>query len=114
MNLIRLVPAKGSGAPEKKTRNAFRIFPPLARKDRRLFLLFLFFYVGGVMQLLVNGAKEQCAKDATLAELIGHKKLRKDSLVVELNGAIIKQELWATTRLKDGDQLELLSFVGGG
>ncbi|MDO5675468.1 MAG: sulfur carrier protein ThiS [bacterium] len=65
------------------------------------------------MLLKVNGVEEECA-DTNLAELVAAKGLRRDSLVVELNGSIIKQELWQTTGLHDGDQVELLNFVGGG
>ena len=35
-------------------------------------------------------------------------------VVAELNRQIIPGEVFATTVLKDGDTLELLSFVGGG
>lgn len=65
------------------------------------------------MLLVVNGVEEQCA-GATLADLVISKELHAGSLVVELNGMIIKQEHWQTTGLQDGDQVELLNFVGGG
>ncbi|NLZ17716.1 MAG: sulfur carrier protein ThiS [Desulfobulbaceae bacterium] len=65
------------------------------------------------MHLILNGNTEECAC-TTLAELIDHKGLHKEALIVELNGAIIKQEQWPATTLQDGDQLELLNFVGGG
>ncbi len=65
------------------------------------------------MQLIVNGIKET-GMGATLADLVAAKKLSKESLVVELNGLIIKEEHWAHATLKDGDQVELLNFVGGG
>lgn len=65
------------------------------------------------MQLIVNGKEERCTS-STLAELIEHKGLRRESLVVEVNGAIIRQEQWAATGLQDGDRVELLNFVGGG
>ena len=64
------------------------------------------------MLLVVNGVEEQCAC-STLAGLVSAKGLRTGSLV-ELNGMIIKQEHWQTTGLQDGDQVELLNFVGGG
>jgi sulfur carrier protein len=42
------------------------------------------------------------------------KGLNPEARVGELNQQIIKQERWQPTELKDGDRLELLSFVGGG
>jgi len=65
------------------------------------------------MEIIVNGIKES-TEPCTLAELISGKALNAGALVVELNQHIIKQEHWPTTALKDGDHLELLSFVGGG
>lgn len=65
------------------------------------------------MHLVINGSEEQ-SDSATLADLIDRKGLRRDSLVVELNGAIVKQQQWAATTLQDGDRVELLNFVGGG
>ena len=65
------------------------------------------------MRLQVNGVEEECAC-ATLAELVAAKGLAAGSLVLELNGMIIRQEHWQVTALHDGDQVELLNFVGGG
>ncbi|MGD9949078.1 MAG: sulfur carrier protein ThiS [Desulfobulbus sp.] len=65
------------------------------------------------MQIFVNGIKEN-TESCNLAQLIAGKGLDSGALVVELNQQIIKQEHWPTTALKDGDSLELLSFVGGG
>lgn len=65
------------------------------------------------MDLVINGQREICP-GGTIAGLVAGKGLTPESLVVELNGAIIKQEHWPRVQLKDGDALELLSFVGGG
>ena len=65
------------------------------------------------MHLVINGSEERW-DSATLADLIDRKGLRRDSLVVELNGAIVRQQQWAATTLQDGDRVELLNFVGGG
>lgn len=35
-------------------------------------------------------------------------------VISELNGTIIPCDQWAKTSLKDGDALELVTFVGGG
>ena len=65
------------------------------------------------MRLIINGGEEDCAAP-TLDALVTAKGLRRESLVIELNGAIIKQEHWQSTGLADGDRVELLNFVGGG
>ncbi len=65
------------------------------------------------MEIVVNGIKET-GESCSLAQLVERKGLHPGALVVELNQRIIKQEQWSQTQLTDGDQLELLSFVGGG
>ena len=65
------------------------------------------------MELIVNG-EQQSVQVGTIAELVAHKGLEPQSLIVELNRNIIKQEQWSSVQLKAGDRLELLSFVGGG
>ena len=61
----------------------------------------------------INGSDQRMPR-CTLAELIHQKSLVAASLVVEYNGAIIKQAAWREVTLNQGDVLELLNFVGGG
>jgi len=65
------------------------------------------------MQLIVNGRDEDSTA-RTIAELVHQKDLNADRLVVEHNMNIVKQDQWPYVRLRDGDTVELLSFVGGG
>jgi thiamine biosynthesis protein ThiS len=65
------------------------------------------------MEIKVNGQNKSVAA-ATIEELIHELDLSKESLVVEHNGHIIKQQYYASTTLRPSDVLELLNFVGGG
>ncbi len=65
------------------------------------------------MLLHING-ENHTTYAATLDELIRELELDPDALVVEHNEQIVRQEFWADTRLQEQDQVELLSFVGGG
>jgi len=65
------------------------------------------------MDIVINGTTETVPA-RTIADLVACKGLAAESLVVELNQRIVKQEQWPQTRLQAGDRLELLSFVGGG
>jgi sulfur carrier protein len=78
------------------------------RKGQAAFLLGII-----AMEIHINGHRETCP-DGTLAQLVAAKELAPEALVIELNGIIVRQEQWPAIRLKDGDILELLSFVGGG
>ena len=44
----------------------------------------------------------------------GHSIELKSSITIELNEAILPKDSYASTILKDGDVLEIVSFVGGG
>lgn len=65
------------------------------------------------MLVQINGTEENVSTDS-LADLIDELGLNKQSLVVEHNERIVRQEQWEQTSLKENDVLELLSFVGGG
>lgn len=65
------------------------------------------------MKIIVNG-KDEKLEPCTIEELVTVKGVAKGALVVEHNRQIVPQDRWKDIDLKDGDQLELLSFVGGG
>ena len=46
-----------------------------------------------------------------LLNLMGYKP---NTIVVELNNLIINSMKWEKVKLKDGDNLEIVSIVGGG
>ena len=70
-----------------------------------------------VLQPTVNGeahrldpAPAPASLEAVIAAL-GHNPLL---VVAEHNGSIAPRRLWATTRVKDHDSLEIVTIVGGG
>jgi sulfur carrier protein len=65
------------------------------------------------MNIKVNGKPESISME-NLAVYLQDKGLDPKALVVEHNGRVIKADRWAETFLREGDRLELLSFVGGG
>ncbi|MDA8141586.1 MAG: sulfur carrier protein ThiS [Desulfobacteraceae bacterium] len=65
------------------------------------------------MQVKINGRVEQLAP-CTIETLVRQRGLKPEALVVEHNLKIIQQALWSGIALREGDTLELLSFVGGG
>jgi sulfur carrier protein len=59
----------------------------------------------------VNGEKKEIGAGLTVAQLLGELAAR---VVVELNRDVLSREAHGTTILKDGDQIEIVQFVGGG
>lgn len=61
----------------------------------------------------VNGKPEDVA-GRTLAQYLKEKSFDFKRIAAELNGDIVPKAQYDTTVLRDGDELEVVSFVGGG
>jgi thiamine biosynthesis protein ThiS len=65
------------------------------------------------MVVKVNGQGQTLTDGLDVNGLIAFHKLTPDKVAVELNRRLIRQEKY-DTQLKDGDQVEIVTFVGGG
>jgi len=66
------------------------------------------------MKLQINGDAREFASPLSLASLLEQMGLKADRVAVELNRNIVLRDQWPTTDLQEGDQLEIVHFVGGG
>lgn len=66
------------------------------------------------MKIKLNGQSKELGQPTNLQGVIKHYCPDHNRVVAELNGEIIKSPSWEQTQLKDGDNVELVSFVGGG
>ena len=64
--------------------------------------------------LLVNGEPRRLQAPATLFDLLAKLDLDPRMVVVELNREIVRRPQLGAIALRDGDQIELVHFVGGG
>jgi thiamine biosynthesis protein ThiS len=66
------------------------------------------------MHVTVNGERRELAGPMTVSSLL--KELRIDSrrVAVELNRRILKRGEFDDVEVSDGDELEVVHFVGGG
>ncbi len=65
------------------------------------------------MRLKVNGEEYGTDKD-TILELLKEMNILPERVAVEVNLAIVKRGSFDSFRLKDGDSIEIVNFVGGG
>ena len=65
------------------------------------------------MNLIINGESQVSLAD-TLSALVEQLGMKSDRVAIELNREIVPRDQWPQTRLADGDQLEIVHFVGGG
>lgn len=66
------------------------------------------------MIISLNGQKETCDDGATIASLLEDRNIRPEMVSVEVNDAIIERGRYGEVRLKEGDSVEFLYFMGGG
>ena len=66
------------------------------------------------MELTVNGEKRQVADGLTVSGLLESLQVVPERVVVEVNLTIVKRAQLADAVLQDGDQVEIVQFVGGG
>lgn len=68
------------------------------------------------MRLTINGDAQDVEAAATLSVdgLLERLALPRDQVAVEVNGALVRRAARASTSLKDGDVVEIVTLVGGG
>lgn len=62
----------------------------------------------------VNGQEEVWEENLTIQDYISRHGYRTNHIAVEKNGNIVPKREYADTVIADGDQIEVVSFVGGG
>ena len=66
------------------------------------------------MRVVVNGMEREVAEGMTGDELLASFHLSAATLVVELNGHVIKTTDFLDRAMLAGDSIELVTVVGGG
>lgn len=66
------------------------------------------------MVIRINGKDSEVAADISVARLLEDMELRPGRVVVELNARVLSRDAHGATRLEQGDEVEIVHFVGGG
>ena len=66
------------------------------------------------MQIIVNGEQKDFKEGFTIIALLAELGIQKERVAIELNLDIVPKGRFDDTILKDGDRVEIVSFVGGG
>ncbi|QDU54959.1 sulfur carrier protein ThiS [Aeoliella mucimassa] len=66
------------------------------------------------MQLQVNGEPRVVSKLPTIAELLAELEVNAKHVAVEVNCELVPRTEHAAHELTDGDQVEIVTLVGGG
>jgi thiazole synthase len=70
--------------------------------------------VGESVEIRVNGEDRRMASGVTVAQMVARLGLDPAKVAVERNREIVARSLLGQVRVEDGDQYEIVHFVGGG
>lgn len=65
------------------------------------------------MRIMLNGDPHD-TEAPTIAALLERLEIDPRRVAVERNFIVVKRDAYGATRLEDGDQVEIVNFVGGG
>ena len=66
------------------------------------------------MKISLNGEPHEIAGPLTLTALLAQLNIDPRRVAVEHNLTVVKRANYDTTQVKDGDEIEIVNFVGGG
>jgi sulfur carrier protein len=66
------------------------------------------------VRIVLNGAERELSEGTTIAQLIDEITRDHSRVAVERNRAIAPRADWAATAVTDGDEIEVVTLVGGG
>ncbi len=66
------------------------------------------------MKLSVNGNPVELPDGSTVTGLLAHLAIDAARVAIERNEEVVPRRTWAEARLHEGDQVEIVTFVGGG
>ena len=66
------------------------------------------------MQVTINGERQSLPEGLSVADLLHQLRLNQRRIAIEVNREIVARELYAAHALAEGDEIEIVQFVGGG
>ena len=66
------------------------------------------------MKIVVNGEAQEVQEALTVQDLLQSMDIRTERVAVEINLKILDRSDFPVWNLRDGDKVEILSFIGGG
>jgi thiamine biosynthesis protein ThiS len=66
------------------------------------------------VRIQLNGDPYALGGPLSILDLLAHLDIDPRRVAVERNFVIVKRDAYATTHIGEGDQIEIVNFVGGG
>jgi thiamine biosynthesis protein ThiS len=71
-------------------------------------------YLATGMTITLNGDKHQLAAPVSVSELLQQLEIDARRVAVELNLNVVKKAAYDSSVITEGDEVEIVNFVGGG
>lgn len=69
---------------------------------------------GRAMTIKLNGDPHEVEQPLSVSSLLAHLDIDARRVAVELNLAVVKKAAYDSCIIRDGDEVEIVNFVGGG
>lgn len=66
------------------------------------------------MKITLNGESREVEPGLTVGQLLDQLKLEPLRIAVEINQNLVRRATFAETSVREGDRIEIVTFVGGG
>jgi len=67
-----------------------------------------------MVTITVNGERQEFQEAPTIAEMLARLGAPVSAVAVEVNRVIVPRRVHVDRRLEEGDEVEVVTFVGGG
>ncbi len=67
-----------------------------------------------MVRIILNGDARVLERRMTIAELLAELEIDPRRVAIERNYLVVKRDAYASTYVENGDQIEIVNFVGGG
>jgi thiamine biosynthesis protein ThiS len=66
------------------------------------------------MKITLNGDPFELSAPLTVSQLLANLEIDARRVAVEHNLVVLKRAMFDSTKIREGDQVEIVNFVGGG
>ena len=67
-----------------------------------------------MIQVAINGETKQVQDGLSVRDLLQALAITREQVAVEINHHLVRRAEFDRTRVRDGDAVEIVTFVGGG
>jgi sulfur carrier protein len=64
--------------------------------------------------IFVNSKEQRAPDGSSVAALVEQLQMQNKRVAIEVNAELVTKGEWPQFKLKEGDRVEIVSFVGGG